>query len=95
MAYLINIRGSAQLGGQGGLTMIFGDYTCTNLDTATLTIPGGYPIALYWFNNQLGRTVSNTLSAKTSVGNQTTYTITASATILATAPFLWIVASGD
>jgi hypothetical protein len=95
VAYVINIRSKIPLGGTGGLVAMYGDYTCTNGDTLTLTVPGANPIGFYWWNNANNLVVTNTLSSKTTAGSQTTYTLTSTATIAATAPFLWLVEAGD
>lgn len=94
MATTMTPRGKMPLG--PGLTLDYGEWSCTDNSTLTVTMAGGLIIGAWFFNaNQnlccnAGTTETVTLSAKSlsSTTNCTTYTLTPSSSTVTAGTYL-------
>ena len=73
----------------GPLVIEFGNYTCTNSDTTTVTSPGGMPVIFLFTDANNNVVTTQALSAKALSGGLTTYTLTSSGSVTAGA-FCWV-----
>lgn len=98
MATVLTPRGSLLLG--PGFKIDFGDYSCTDTSTTTLRVSGGYVIATGFYDgNQnpccnAGTASTVTLSARSTSGPVTSYTLTPGGTAVTNGTY-WVLHGGS
>lgn len=80
MAFTITPRNTVHFG-PGAERLIF-DFSCTNTDTATFTLPTGYIHGVNFYDANQNLITTQALSARAVSGGTTSYTLTSSGTIV-------------